>query len=103
MSDDELNEKIISLKSMNDGRTLPELDNCKFTSNMADAWTLVEEMTEHMDEISLSVFTRLADLKKMWTFEAESYTAEENYCNVEQTAPLAIAKAYYEWRTNERA
>ena len=100
MDNEHLDEKIFIIK-LNDlgmsGGWRPD-----YTTNIKDAWTLVEEMTEHMDEISLSVFVRLADLKKMWTFEAESYTTEESYCNIDESAPLAIAKCYYEWRTHDR-
>lgn len=73
-----------------------------YTTNVSDAWMLVEEMAEFMDEIALSFFKRTADFKTMWRFEAENYTSEESYCVIADTAPLVIAKCYYKWRTHDR-
>ena len=101
---DELNENIISIKNMCDGRTLASLENRKFTSDIADAWVLVEEMVKDERVATVNVWCDYGT----WFCEVDEVygkwyaSTKRHFEHSDPSVPLAIAKCYYEWRTHDR-
>jgi hypothetical protein len=104
MTEQKLNEAIIEIKNRCDGRMLTSLENRKFTTNIADAWVLVEEMAKGNDVVDVKVWCDCGQ----WFCEVNEERGEwyrSTRRHIEHNDPsstIAIAKCYYEWRIYDR-
>lgn len=93
-----LAERGIGQNTINDGN----VDNPSYTTNIEDAWKLVEEIKDYMGFVQLN----FSSTTNNWTFEMaepdEFNLYGDDFCARAMTAPLAIAKCYYEWKTYDR-